>query len=387
MYKLLLIIAALCAGIAPATFAAAETPHPLNAKMSEIGEVMAGLFPLIVAQRELSSPEQAQLKENLTRLVVLFREAGPHIRQRSETYNVSYQLVLDHLEKTKRMLDLKYLDQARIDLYALGPICTSCHTQDTQLRTTFGGVDRAGFPTDRAYAEFSYLTRNYAEAERYYDLYLRSDENKMEFDIVQPLQRLITIYTQVFNLPGTGAEKLSRYTDIKGHTAITRKHLTGWIKGLRALESSGASKVNAPDLKTIEGFIRQYIGPLDTPLPAVHVGPEQEIARVWLRGQLYHYLNRQPGTKEIPMLLYWLAVSDRAIGYEYFFSLADLYLKDCVLNYSSSPYAQRCFDEYNEYVAYAYSGSGGNFTPPEIEDELERLRAVLAATQPPKKKP
>lgn len=382
MLKLILIFAVSIFSVA---HAATDAPNPLNVKMSEIGQVMSGLLPLVVAQRELNATEQAQLKKDLTRLVVLFREAGPHIRQRSQTYNVSYQLALDHLEKTKRVLDRKFLERARMDLYALGPICTSCHTQDTKLRTVFGGADRAKFPTDLAYAEFNYLTRNYAEAERYYDLYLRSATDKTEFDIAQPMQRLITIYTQVLNTPGVGGEKLSRYTDIKGHTAITRKHLAGWIDGLRALESSGASKVKEPDLKALKAYIRQYLGPLDTPLPAVHVAPEQEIARVWLRGQLYHYLNRRPATDEIPMLLYWLAVSDRAIGYEYYFSLADLYLKDCVVNYSSSPYAQRCFDEYNEYVAYAYSGSGGNFTPPEVEDEVERLRNTLQAAS--KKKP
>ena len=84
--------------------AATDTP-PLNQKMSEIGRVMVELFPLIVVQRELTAHEQTQLKKDLTRLIVLFREAGPHIRQRSEAYNVSYQLVLDHLDKTKRALD------------------------------------------------------------------------------------------------------------------------------------------------------------------------------------------------------------------------------------------------------------------------------------------
>jgi len=381
MRKLLAVLICCFGGALQPVGALAADTAPLNQKMSEIGKVMVELFPLIVVQRELNAAEQTQLKKDLTRLIVLFREAGPHIRQRSEAYNVSYQLVLEHLDKTKRALDGKFVERARMDLYALGPICTSCHTQDTKLRTAFAGAQRARFPTDLAYAEFNYLTRNYAQAEQYYDAYLKSAQDKTEFDIVQPLQRLITIYTQVLNQPGVGAEKMSRYAAIKGHTAITKKHLEGWIAGLRALDASGAAKVTDPDMKAVEGYVRQYLGPLETPLTAVHVAPEQEIARVWLRGRLYQALNHMPEPTQIPKLLYWLAVTDRAIGYEYFFSLADLYLKDCVLTYSSDPYAQRCFDEYNEYVTYAYSGSAGNFTPPEIKTELEKLRNALSAAQ------
>jgi hypothetical protein len=363
------------------SLAAEAAPAAMNRKMAEIGEVAVDLFPLIMTRRELNATEQTRLKQDLTRLVVLFREAGPHVRQRSQTYNVSYQLVLDHLEKTKRALDRKYVDRARVDLYALGPICTSCHTQDTKLRSAFAGAERARFPDDLSYAEFNFFSRNYVEAEEYYDKYLNSKAAKTEFDVVQPLQRIITLYAQVLNEPGKGAERLSRYFNVKGHTANTRKHLEGWIAGLRALEANGAAKASDTDMKALEGYMRRYIGPLDEPLTAVHVAPDQEIARVWLRGQLYHYLNRMPNMTEVPKILYWLAVVDRAVGYEYFFSLADLYLKDCVLNYSSDPYAQRCFDEYNEYVTYAYSGSAGTFIPPEIEDELEKMKAVLAGAK------
>jgi hypothetical protein len=379
----ILLVLIFSLGSAPQSFGATagDTAPVLNQKMSAIGTVLADLFPLIVVQRELNGAEQTQLKIGIARLIALFREAGPHIRKRSEAYNVSYQLVLDHLDETKRALDGNFIERTRMDLYALGPICTSCHTQDTQLRSAFAGAQRARFPTDLAYAEFNYLTRNYAQAEQYYDAYLKSAQDKTEFDIVQPLQRLITIYTQVLNQPGAGAEKLKRYIAIKGHSATTKKHLDGWIAGLRSLDASGAAKVSDPDIKTVEGYVRQYLGPLETPLTAVHVAPEQEIARVWLRGRLYQTLNRTSDPTQIPKLLYWLAVTDRAIGYEYSFSLADLYLKDCVLTYSSDPYAQRCFDEYNEYITYAYSGSGGNFTPPEMKTSLEKLRSVLNAAQ------
>lgn len=359
-----------------------EQSQTLNQTMTQIGGVMIDLSPIILAKRDLTAAEQKKMGDDLDSLVGLFQQAEPFIKKKSGTYQVSYQLVLDHLQQTKRSLEKKHFDNARKRLYGLGSICTSCHTQDTKLRTLFAGADRERFGDDFAFAEFNYLTRNYAEAEAGYDRYLKADQPKTELELVQPLQRIITIYTQIYNDPGEGARKLSQYTELKVHTHHTRENLAGWIAGLKALDASGASKVKKPNFATLKKLVRKYIGPLNEPLPEVFLPPDQEVSRVWLRGQLYHYLNNtKPNASEIPKILYWLAISDRSIGYNFYFSLADLYLKDCVLNHAADPYAKRCFDEYNEYINYTYSGSAGTFIPPEIEEELDELEHALKKGQ------
>ena len=116
---------------------------------------------------------------------------------------------------------------------------------------------------------------------------------------------------------------------------------------------------------------------MDQPLPAIRVAPDQEVQRLWLSGILYHYLNRKPPAEEIPKLLYWLAVNDRVVGYSYYFSLADLYLKECVYNYAQHPYAQRCYAEFKEYVNFIYSGSGGTYIPPELTQEMRKMKEAI----------
>lgn len=370
----LVLLAAL--STAAAQDKSAAPPLTINETMAQIGEVMVGLFPLIVAKQELNAAQQATVREDVARLVELFRQASPAIQQRAETYQVSYQLVINYLEGVQRSLVNEDFDRGRAELYGLGPICASCHTQDTRLRTFFIGAGRARFPDDFSFAEFNYLTRNYDEAERYYDIYLSSPQPQTELDIIQPLQRLVTIYTQIRNQPGRGAEKLKQYGAVKAHTDETKKQLQGWIDGMDTLAKSGLSSVTQPDIKALAGYVSRYVGDLDKPLP-VHVAPEQEVARVWLRGQLYRYLADRASPDQVPNLLYWLAVTDRAIGYDYYFSLPDLYLKDCVFNYAQSPLAQRCFAEFKEYVGYAYSGSSGEFVPPEVEAELEQMQRAL----------
>lgn len=352
----------------------------LNNVMANIGQVMVQLYPVVVSNRQLTPADRASVTTDVNRLASLFHEAGTYIKQRSETYQVSYILVSKLLSQVQSEIAGGDIEQARFDLYKLGPICTSCHTQDTHLRTLFAGTGRAAFPDDRSFAEFNYLTRNYSEAEHYFDRYLKADVARTEFELVQPLQRLVTIYAQVLNRPGDGAIALSRYLSVKGHSGYTLKYLRGWISGLEQLDREGAAKIVQPDLKSIEASIQKYIGSLDKPQPT-SITPEQEVSRVWLRGRLYHYLNTKPDRTEIPKVLYWLAVSDRAIGYDYYFSLADLYLKDCVYSYPTHPYALRCFKSYRDYVTDLYSGAGGSFIPAEISAELTRMEQVLADTK------
>ena len=352
-------------------------PASLNRIMSNIGTTMIDTYPIIVTQRELTVAEKRLLRANIKRLSELFESAEPFIRARSETYVVSYRFILEYLRETQRAIADKNLDYARSRLYGLGSICTSCHTQDTKLRTLFTGAGRERFPNDAAYAEFNFLTRNYDEAEKYFERDLRSGNTKTEYDVIRPLQRLIVIYTQIKNQPGAGADVLSKFVDLPAHTDATRGELKGWIAGLRVLESRGADKVTAPAFAEIETRVRDILGPLDQPLSVLRVAPDQEIQRLWLSGILYHYLNRKPPTDEIPKLLYWLAVNDRVVGYSYYFSLADLYLKECVYNHAQHPYAQRCYAEFKEYVNFIYSGSGGTYIPPELTQEMRKMKEAI----------
>jgi len=368
-----------------ANAASSAVPAPaasLNSIMSEIGNTMVELFPLIMAKRAITAEEKIKMEHSVSRLIHLFQKAGPQIMKQSDTYQVSYDYVLDFLQGATRAFKKEDYNFARSHLYALGSICASCHTQDTKLRTLFSGTSRNHFTSDIAYAEFNFITRNYDEAIKYYDKHLTSDQEKTELSIAQPLQRLITIYTQIYNTPGAGAVQLKKYLTLKKHTHTTRDHLTKWITGLERLEASGIKNIDNTDFSSLdfsllEKYVKQNFGDLNEPLTSIFSTPEEEISRVWLRGQLYRYLNNNPKHSEIPRIIFWLALCDRSIGYNFYFSLADLYLKQCIIKHSDHPYAKRCFDEYKEYVNFSHTGSSGIFIPADIQKELDELEQII----------
>ncbi len=338
---------------------------------------MIEIYPLVVAKRPLTNEEIDSIDNALTKLSYLFFEAKPFINEKSDGYQVSYEFVSEYLNVVRSILASSHFDFARNHLYALGEICTTCHTQDTTLRTLFAGAKRDRFNDDYAYAEFNYMTRNYRDAIIYYDKHLTSATRKTELEIIQPLQRIITIYTQINSNPADGVVKLKTYLNLKDHTPETKTQLTDWIRGMEELNTGRVSNIKSMTFDELKSFTYKYLGDLDKVTITINSDSSQEVQRVWLRGQLYHYLNNNPGANEIPAILYWLSVADRSIAYNFYFSMTDLYLKQCVLKYPEHKYAHRCYKEFREYVDYTYSRQGEPI-PDSIRQELRELKMKLA---------
>ena len=354
-----------------------STPENLNQIMTNVGKTMVDIYPLIVAKRVLKKTEINTIDSALTRLSDLFAAAKPFISEKSDGYQVSYEFVSEYLKVVQTVLANQHIDYARSHLYALGEICTTCHTQDSTLRTLFSGTTRDHFDDDFAYAEFNYMTRNYEEAVKYYEKHLASLNEKTELEIILPLQRIITVYTQVTNKPAESIAKLKKYLSLKGHTIDTEIQLRNWIRGLEQLNSSGLINDKPVTFSMLKHYTYKYLGDLDNLTISIYSNAKQEVQRVWLRGQLYHYLNGNPGADEIPIILYWLSVADRSIAYNFYFSMTDLYLKQCVMKYPKHQYAHRCYREYREYVDYAYTRIGEPI-PEGIKKELRELKMKLS---------
>ncbi len=356
-----------------------KTQENLNQIMTEIGKTMVEIYPLVVANRKLTSAETESITHALLQLSNLFAAAKPFINLKSDGYQISYEFVSEYLKVVKSVLENYPVDYARGYLYALGEICASCHTQDSTLRTLFSSTARDNFDNDYAYAEFNYMTRNYGEAIKYYDKFLATPEKKTELEIIQPLQRIITVYTQVNNRPADGITHLQKYLNLKDHTTETKIQLENWIHGLKELNMISVQGNRPVAFNELKQYVSEYLGNLDDLIMSNQWNADQEVQRVWLRGQLYHYLNRNPDASETPIILYWLAVVDRSIAYNFYFSMTDLYLKQCVLKYPKHPYARRCYQEYREYIDYTYTRNGDPI-PEGIKNEIREIVLKLFGT-------
>jgi len=356
---------------------AAQPKETINQTMTKIGTVLGGAYPRLMAKRDLNVLEQNQLVDDITKLTTLFRDAEPHIRQKSDSYQISYQLVVDHLGEASTAAKERDFESARLHLYSLATLCTSCHTQDGKQRTLFTGVDRTKFDDDLAYAEFNFSTRNYGEARQYFEKYLAASASSSPTGFRRIVRRLIVIYVQVYNRPGDGAKYLRTLFTLPHLAPPEKKFLEQSIHGLEQLTAARVEEESNIGFESIAKKTSQYLGNYFSISPVVFSTPEEDVARLWLRGVLYRYLNEKASTEEIPVILYWLSVCDRALSYDNDSSLADSYLKECVVKYPSHPYAQRCFDEYEHYVNVTFTSATEPFPPINVRRDLEALRKMI----------
>jgi hypothetical protein len=104
---------------------------------------------------------------------------------------------------------------------------------------------------------------------------------------------------------------------------------------------------------------------------------ESDITLLVASGVLSKYITDNPLSPQAPEILYWLSLAERRLSSTYFFSLSDLYLKDCITLYPKSPYAKKCYQEYEDNITFGFSGSKGTDIPIEEKQELDRLKRAL----------
>jgi hypothetical protein len=352
----------------------------VNEIMVKIGQTVQELFPVLFDEKAMEQAAgRQQLNSAVTKLDTLFNEAKPHFDIKSPTYRISFEVI--HTQLADAMVAMKH-DNYRHAINIVKEfvsVCSSCHTQDPQLRTLFSDVGRDRFGNDLQFAEFSYMTRNYDTAMAHYLKFLASNVELSEAELMTVMKRILTINTQIYNRPEDALNELNKLRDNPRHTKYSRKNLEEWLAGLEDLRQQQVSTLTNPDMAQLTLYVDKILGPLHDPGAADFPSKKEKVSRVWLRGRLYHYLNTLPPREEIPVILYWLSIIDRSTDYSFYYSLADMYLKECMLQYTSHPYAQKCYDEYETYITFSYSGSRGTDIPDDIEQELKALKLRVYA--------
>ncbi|WP_455376173.1 hypothetical protein [Kaarinaea lacus] len=368
-----LILVILSFTISPSFAASTDSAKSLNEAMVAIGYTMEELFPVIFDKQEPDKKQQKQLRESVEKLIGLFDKAKTHIDVKSPTYRISFDVIKTQLSHAKSANKYKNFNYTKSILKDVTSICASCHTQDSKVRTLFPSVKRDAFSSDYEYAEFSYMTRNYDTAMEYLTKFLNSNTETDEAELLSIMKQMITIYIQIYYRPDDAETALNNLKNYKYHTKFSRKTLEEWLAGIADLKKDKQSLKTIKNIDQLNIEVHKVLGDLHEPGSAQFPNKRERIARLWLRGALYHYLNTNPSREEVPVILYWLAIVDRSINFSIYYSLSDMYLKECIIKYTSHPYARKCFAEYKENIILSYSGSRGTDIPDDIQDELNAL--------------
>ena len=363
---------------------AADSKTEARAIMDGVYESFVKVVPYVYAdEKKLESlsndPDQRQrLLANLTDISEFFKSARHVEYFQRPGFRPSLETINHHMSDTINSVKGSNYIFAQKRLKALTALCISCHSQlsESAAENTFGNaikkVKRDNFDSDFAYGNYLFLVRRFSEAENFFDLSIEQAlKNQNESELYSSMRRVISINTKIDLNPKKANAFIDKYLTNPKMPKLAKATLESWKKSLKKWNNFNSKKV-----KSIDGFIKTYLAPLEVDKGQI-AGGDNDITLLVASGVLSKYLNDSPKTKLAPEILYWLSIAERRLSNTYFFSLSDLYLKDCVKLYSKSKYAKKCFSEYAENIEFGYSGSGGTDIPAEEKQELERLRGFL----------
>ncbi len=206
-------------------------------------------------------------------------------------------------------------------------------------------------------------------------------DNKLPLaDLETAIERKVAIFARVKRDFKAGLESIAKSQKSKKFPESIRRNLLAWEGLFR-----GQIKNSFPDVKTAnDDEIRKYVeremkrGLWDS---LIEANNPRLVTNLTVSGVLYEYINLHPDTAIKAEIFYWLALCDRALNNNFFYSFADLYLKECITSFSSQPIAKKCYKEYEINTILSYSGSSGVHVPDDVRAELLRLRQLVHGSE------
>lgn len=346
-------------------------------------ESMISLAPYLASEKKFTDPnEEQKIYSHLDNLSAAFKGAhGQKVLSKSN-YSPSLKVIRNHIEETKLAFSSKQKYFARNRLRATQALCMSCHTQmKSKASKNVISLMRANsrkFKNDFERAEILYLLRDYPSSIRYYLRYIDnqievSKKNKKynilpEKNIHTVFKRIIHLYTKTFFKPAKAQVILEKYMKDKSLTSSLREDMRKWHSDLEHWKNKDLSTLNS-----ISNIEAKYLSKLNNQ-------KDDDISEVTLlvaSGKILKLLNLKPNSFEVPLALYWLGRTDRELNFSYYYSMADVYLMDCMEKFPKSSVAKRCLKEYRSSIEMGYTGSAGTNIPKDLRDKLKKYEQLI----------
>ncbi|MBC7712659.1 MAG: hypothetical protein H7177_04945 [Rhizobacter sp.] len=369
----------------------AETSKSETQSKSEAKDIMDGVYgafikiiPYVYSDEKklenlkTDANQKNGLLKNLTDISGFFKTARHVEYFQRPGFRPSLDTINKHIEETISAVKNNNYIFAQKRMKALTSLCISCHSQlsETATENAFGNAiskaKKENFESDYAYGNYLFLVRRFTESEKFFDqAAMEALKTGNDQELYSSLRRMISIHTKINFDPKLALAFVEKYQANKVLPIMAQDQLIIWSKSLKKWMTFRPKKI-----KSIDSFILQYLKPLEVNKDKIASG-ENDITLLISSGVLSKYLNDNPKSKNVPEILYWLSMAERRLSNSFFFSLSDLYLKDCVRLYPKSTYAKKCYQEYADNIEFGYSGSAGTDIPAEEKQELDALKGAL----------
>lgn len=342
--------------------------------MHKIFTHMRDLLPFMIHEDKFLDPKNnATISKKLKEMAKIAKETEHTSLIKSPTYKASSEALKTHFEEIERVYRLGNKNFARWQLNSTVPLCMSCHTQMPSHSRHWDLTEiTSGALSDYERAEMFFIGRDFDSALKYYDKTITEfPDNKVPVQSLEKaFERKLVIFSRVSRDFDAGIKSLDKNLKNKKLPEFLSKNVKAWIALFRIQKREGFPNPKKRNDKAIKKYAEKI---LDRDLwdDMVDATNPRLVKTLTLSGVLYEYLSTFPETPLKPDILNWLAQCDRNLQETLFYSLADLYLKECMQQFPEHPTAKKCYEDYKDHLIFSYSGSSGVNLPDDVKKELQ----------------
>ncbi|WP_415063616.1 hypothetical protein [Bdellovibrio sp.] len=337
------------------------------------------LKPYIVSDVEYRDPKNFQkIDESLKNMVALSEKISHEGKIKKSGFAISSNALNQQLKEAELVYRVGNKDYSLWMLRSTLSVCMSCHTQLPSSSTKFEFFNKEHFlakPFDEA--EFLFIVRNFDKAMSFYDQVIDGfpANGVPQENVEKSVARKVYYFVRVKrDLPGL-IKSLEKNQKNKQLPEMVKKRIAGLRSAAEKMKKETYPEFN----ESQQADLKKYA---ETELKNELQGdfeftPQKDIAYLKISSVLYKYLDQYPETPLKPEILYWLSFCERRYEQKAFYSLPELYLKQCVLEHPGSAIAPSCLKEYQDLVMMAYTGSSGTHLPKDVERELKSMKEMI----------
>lgn len=376
MLKKLTVLFGLCSLFFSLPTLAKENKTQLPVLMHSFYNTLQELRPYMNSEEDFKNPKnQAKIKALLKGLESRVDDNQIKELSNKSGFGITYGLLGRHLKETNYLYEKEIYGAAQNNLKATTGFCIACHDRLPKPTAQESGpvVGKTKSQDNLVDAEFYYLAHQFDKALMVYDSLIQQyDDKKKNIDLDQIYKRKIAYFSRIQRNPEAAMASLKLDLTNTHLPLETKQNLKDWIHYFDLWSKEGKSDPAKLSDQGLLDYARTEIEK-NTGGRRIAVSDPYVVNLLRVSGLLYERVFKKPTSPQTAELLYLLAKCERDLSPLQNYSLADLYLKECVMQYPKNPIAKKCFADYELAMKQKLPNGMSEY----INSSIEALRRVL----------
>lgn len=358
-----------------------KADQDLRMEMNKISHKIRELGPLIASESEFAkSANKDKVVKSLIELQNTFKELKKHPTIEMQGLSINQLIMSEELKDVANLVEKGKSVQGRAKLLSTLNLCVSCHSQSPGMKSAklFSDEDISKYKINIfEKAELYFVSRDYKKSLELYNQYLstvkKTDDDEL---VLRALERQLVYYIKI-KKDFTDAKKyFESWIVKKKFSSMVQNEISDWVKMLSGKPLWENFKPELVKEEEMDKFLKNFISDEEEG-PIFTATNSSEVYDLNLSSILLDYYNVHPETKLGGRILYWLAMLDKRLNDDLFFSLGDFYLLACMEKYSKDPIAKDCYEAYVEDMEINLISDKKDKKILDGNEKLMRLRKMI----------